>query len=78
MVCQKSWYMSRMELDVTSVKREEIFNGKSTRVEVSVYSNVLLCRGNANINKQTWNGYDMNTCEHIQNQKDNLHYIPAS
>ena len=42
-----------MELDVTSVKREEIFNGKSTRVEVSVYSNVLLCRGNANINKQT-------------------------
>lgn len=61
--------MGRIELDVTSVKREEIFNGKSSRVEISVYSNILLCRDNANMNKQTWYGYDMNTCEHIQNQK---------
>ena len=70
--------MGRIELDVTSVKREEIFNGKSSRVEISVYSNILLCRDNANMNKQTWYGYDMNTCEHIQNQKNNLHYIPLS
>ena len=70
--------MGRIELDVTSVKREEIFNGKSSRVEISVYSNVLLCRDNANMNQQTWFGYDMNTGEHIQNQKNNLHYIPLS
>ena len=41
-----------MELDVTSVRREEILNRKRTKEKISIYNIVLLCRGNANINKE--------------------------
>lgn len=52
MVCQKRWYISSMELDVTSRRRAEIFNGKLSKEEVSIYNNVFLWRGNVNINKE--------------------------
>ena len=41
-----------MELDVTSVRTEEILNRKRTKEKISIYNIVLLCRGNANINKE--------------------------
>lgn len=55
MVCQKRWYISSMELDVTSGRRAEIFNGKLSKEEVTVYNNVLLWRGNVNMNKEDIN-----------------------
>ena len=55
MVCQKRWYISSMELDVTSGRTAEIFNGNLSKEEVTVYNNVLLWRGNVNINKEDIN-----------------------
>ena len=55
MVCQKRWYISSIELDVTSGRTAEIFNGKLSKEEVTVYNNVLLWRGNVNINKEDIN-----------------------